>query len=334
MKLVLFLILLTLAFAQIVTREDEIDIDSAWDAWKVKYEKTYPDAKTEAKKKGTFAINVDMVKSLNTVNKVFGITKFMDMTPTEFKNIMLMDFFKAPARKGWDVMTLKGYHDLPTSFDWRTKNAVTDVYNQGMCGSCWAFSCAEGIESQWFLAGHTLAELSMQEIVDCDQGRGDEGCNGGDLPTCFEFVIAQGGLESENAYPYTGEDGTCQFNPRQVVAKISNWTYVTNNATGEDETKMAQALYAEGPLSVCVDATSWQFYIEGVLVDPFFCGTDLDHCVLVTGFDEAEDYLFETVPIWNIRNSWGEDWGEDGYIRIERGENLCGVAEEVTLPIV
>jgi len=258
----------------------------------------------------------------------------MDMTPTEFKEEVLMPPFKRTPREESQVLEFEDYEDLPTSFDWRSKNAVTKVKDQGQCGSCWAFSATEGIESQWFLSGHTMTELSPQQIVDCDQGRGDQGCNGGDVPTAFEYVIQTGGMESNKDYKYTGEDGTCQFQASKVVAKISNWTWVTNNVTGEDENKMAQILYDQGPLSVCVDALSWQFYFGGVLVDPFFCGTDLDHCVLITGFDVAEDWMFEDVPIWNVRNSWSADWGESGYIRIKRGINLCGIAEEVVLPIV
>jgi len=173
-----------------------------------------------------------------------------------------------------------------------------------------------------------LISLSPQQIVDCDLGNGDEGCNGGDTPTAYEYVIKTGGMETWDNYPYVGEDQTCAFKSSDVVAKISNWTYITTN---KNETQMQIGLLERGPLSICVDAASWQVYIGGVVSD--LCGDSLDHCVMITGFADYTD-VFGTYPIWNVRNSWGEDWGENGYIWIERGYDLCGVADEVTIPLV
>jgi len=220
-------------------------------------------------------------------------------------------------------------NNLPTSFDWRDKGAVTPVKNQGMCGSCWAFSTVEAIESSWFLAGHKLITLSEQQIVDCDVNNGDEGCDGGDTTTAYQYVMKTGGLDTEANYPYTGEDDDCSFSKANVSATISNWTYVTTNS---NETEMQVALVEKAPLSICVDAETWQFYIEGVI--QIWCGNNLDHCVMIVGFEDYTTFFGETVPIWLIRNSWGADWGEDGYIYVERNKDLCGVADEVTLPII
>jgi len=137
-----------------------------------------------------------------------------------------------------------------------------------------------------------------------------------------------GGMETEDNYPYTGEDGTCQFNSKDVVSHIANWTYITTN---KNETQMQAGLLAKGPLSICVDAESWQFYVEGV-VGPL-CGDDLDHCVMITGFSEYSD-VFGTYQVWNVRNSWGADWGMDGYLYVERNYDYCGIADEVTIPLV
>jgi len=219
--------------------------------------------------------------------------------------------------------------DLPNSFDWRDKGAVTDVYDQGQCGSCWAFSATEAIESAWFLGGNKLVSLSPQQIVDCDQGRGDEGCDGGDTPTAYEYVISAGGMDTLDSYPYTAEDDTCAFKTQNIAAKISNWTYITQN---KNETQMQVGLISSGPLSICVDAASWQFYFGGVITD--LCGTDLDHCVLITGYQNSYQSTFGTYDIWLIRNSWGADWGESGYIYVERGYDLCGVGDEVTVPLL
>jgi len=218
---------------------------------------------------------------------------------------------------------------LPKQFDWRDHGAVTPVYDQGGCGSCWAFSATEAIESQWFLSGHNLTSLSPQQIVDCDLGNGDEGCNGGDTPTAYQYVIKAGGMETQMNYPYTGEDDQCSFSSNKVSAHIANWAYAT---TTKNETEMQAALVAKGPLSICVDAATWQLYFGGVI--SYFCGTDLDHCVMITGFEDYTAWDGITYSIWLIRNSWGEDWGEDGYVYVARDSDLCGVADEVTLPIV
>jgi hypothetical protein len=199
--------------------------------------------------------------------------------------------------------------------------------------SCWAFSTVENIESVWKVAGHPLVSLSVQQIVDCDN-LGDEGCNGGDTPTCallcfrcwlvgwlvyvlycsaYQYVINAGGLESAADYHYTATDGKCKFDkskvrplPRfqsrvshaavQVTAKISSWAYATKT---KNETEMAVALVNKNPLSICVEADSWQFYSSGVVTKN--CGTDLDHCVLLVGY--AHDAQ-KNVPYWIIRNSW------------------------------
>lgn len=273
---------------------------------------------------------MERIQSLNAAKTGawYGITKFADLTPEEFQTQYLNGAIEArPMGPSTKLHLPTG--PLPTEFDWRAKNAVTPVKDQGQCGSCWAFSVVEAIESQWFLSGKPLAQLSPQQIVDCDQGSGDYGCSGGDTPTAYQYVIKAGGLESESSYPYTAEDGKCQFKPSSVVAKISSWAYIT---TSKNETEMMAGLASKGPLSICVDAASWQFYIGGVITG--LCGQDLDHCVVVTGFSKQVGWDTYEYDVWNIRNSWGEDFGYGGYLYVERGSNLCGVANEVTIPLI
>jgi len=300
--------------------------------WMAKYNQEYS-PQEYAYRLEVFKDNLQLVDYYNQLQgrPVFGITKFMHLTPADFRaNYLLPKGLIQHKNKETIDLPQEVPHLVPSSFDWNDKKAVTPVYDQAQCGSCWAFSATEAIESQWFLAGHTLTSLSPQQIVDCDKGRGDDGCNGGDTPTAYQYVIAAGGMDTMDSYPYTAEDDKCAFKASDVAATIKDWTYITQN---KNETEMQLKLLSNGPLSICVDATIWQFYVGGVISS--LCGDTLDHCVLITGYDDAYvDWIGETVQIWKIRNSWGADWGESGYVYVERGYDYCGVADEVTIPLV
>jgi C1A family cysteine protease len=290
-----------------------------------KFNKKYA-ANEIPKKFGAFLENKASIAKLNADAKAkgldtkFGYTKFSDLTAAEFKKYYLGYKPSQNPPKPSATSHVESHVEIPTSFDWGAKGAVTPVKDQGQCGSCWAFSATEGVESAWFMAGHALPVLAPQQIVDCDTS--DDGCNGGDLPTAFAYV-EKNGMEPEKDYPYTAEDGTCAYESGEVVAKITGWQYATQNG---NETQMQIASMANGPLSICVDASSWQNYESGVYSE---CGTpSLDHCVQITGWGVSGD-----TPYWNVKNSWGTSWGQNGYIWVERGNDECGIAEEATYVI-
>jgi C1A family cysteine protease len=320
----LLLVFLAVAFAY-----DEAITRPLFQEFKAKYGKVYLPMEEEHRFV-IFSQNFDRAAELSRQgNNVYGVTKFSDLDPVEFQQKYLGRISRS-AHKRAGLTQLEDV-PVPTSFDWNTKGAVTPVKNQEQCGSCWAFSVAEAVESAWFLAKNTLPVLSPQQIVDCDTV--DQGCNGGDPPTAYQYLMKQGGLDTEASYPYTGEDGTCAYKAASSGAKISNWAYITQNL---NESQVQQGLLQKGPLSICVDASSWQFYLGGVVTDlcPSATG-DLDHCVMLTGYNEKySDWNGIVYDIWIVRNSWGADWGEDGYIYVERGYNLCGIADEVTIPII
>jgi len=220
--------------------------------------------------------------------------------------------------------SLKSFAE-PQVLDWRTSGVVTAVKNQEQCGSCWAFSATETIESAWMLAKNikvgSFAPLGPQQIVDCDNS--DGGCNGGNPPTAYEYVIGAGGQETEKAYPYTGEDGSCKFNAAYVESKISAWSYACDEY---DETTLKKNVATKGPLSICVDAANWQYYTSGVMT-AWECAwvNELDHCVQAVGYD-----MTASTPYWLVRNSWGTSWGESGYIKLAYGDNTCGLTNEAT----
>jgi len=215
--------------------------------------------------------------------------------------------------------------------DWRTAGAVTPVKNQGQCGSCWAFSATEGLESGWFLGGHKLVALAPQQLVSCDKV--DQGCNGGDLPTAYKYIEKAGGLESEASYPYTsggGANSACKFNAKSIVASMKNWTYAIppcyDTCKSQNEGNLQKAVAAYGPASICVNANPWQFYTGGVMKASCPGGySQLDHCVQLVGYHSSGSNNY-----WIVKNSWAANWGEQGYIYIQIGKNLCGVADEAT----
>jgi len=218
----------------------------------------------------------------------------------------------------------------PDRLDWsETSGAISPVKDQAQCGSCWAFSATEGIESAVFQAtGSASPPLSPQQIVSCDKT--DGGCNGGDLPTAFDYVESAGGLDTEDDYPYTsttGRSGSCKSST--PVVKVTDYKYAVapcegGSCSSQDEDGLKAALAAHGPLSICVNAETWNSYYGGVLSGS--CSgkyNALDHCVQLVGYDTTA-----STPYWKVRNSWGTSWGEKGFIRLPMGVNSCGVADE------
>jgi C1A family cysteine protease len=270
-----------------------------------------------------FSANVDLIQQLNENAEngaTFALNKFADLTPQEFRAI-----YNGHVASGADIEELEiGEVDAPASFDWISKGKTTPVKNQEQCGSCWAFSATENIESVWMIAKDlTSADfkpLAPQQIVDCDKN--DGGCNGGDTPTAYEYVIKAGGQDTEASYPYHAVNQACQFKPADVEVKIASYKRITG------EENMLDATATVSPLSICVDAAQWQFYSSGVMT-PSQCGNSLDHCVQIAGYDTSAN-----PPYWNVRNSWGTDWGMSGYIRLEFGHDTCGLTKEIIIAVV
>jgi len=296
-------------------------------AFMKQYGKTYTHDEF-ATRFSTFKSNMEVIRLHNTqINSTYsmGLNEFADLTFDEFK----AKYF-GYSHVSNEFLRSKNYHkveaeDVATSVDWRTKNAVTPVKNQGMCGSCWAFSTTGSTEAAWVLqGGHSLVSLSEQQLVDCAQAEGNQGCNGGLMDYGFQYIIDNKGLCTEDSYPYTAADGTCKTTCEKVVT-ISGFKDIPAN----DETSLLNAVGTNGPVSVAIEADQqgFQFYSGGVFDGA--CGTALDHGVLAVGYgtDTGKDY-------WIVKNSWGASWGESGYIRMIRGKNQCGIAMSASYPTV
>jgi len=251
----------------------------------------------------------------------FAVNKFADLSKEEFAEIYLMK--DLPPYPEFETYNFTGPKDVPASFDWRTKGAVTPVKDQGMCGSCWAFSATENIESVYKLGGHSLPVCGPQQIVDCDRSNG--GCGGGWPYKAYQYIINAGGQDSEVAYPYTARDGTCKFKTTGVVAKITGWKQLD-----KVEKNIQSNLVAISPFSVCVDASSWQFYSGGVMLASQ-CGRYVDHCTQLVGYDTTKST--NQVDYWIVRNSWGTDWGVNGIINLEMWKDACLITDYVTTTV-
>jgi len=220
---------------------------------------------------------------------------------------------------------------LPTSVDWSTVGAVTPVKDQGQCGSCWAFSSTGAVEGAWFLKKKLLANLSEQQLVDCSTTEGNQGCNGGLMDYAFQYVIANKGLTTDSAYPYTATGpNTCVATGLPVAATIVGFKDVPTNSQSALMTAVAQQ-----PVAVAIEADqdTFQFYASGVLTKA--CGTNLDHGVLLVGYGTLDG-----LDYYKVKNSWGQDWGIDGYVLLGRGaqyngaQGQCGIQMDPSYPVV
>jgi len=265
------------------------------------------------------------------------VNKFADMTPYEFQMLYVSGGFqeadhqRRKAVQFYNNFVWKNNASLPSSVDWTTQGAVTPVKNQGQCGSCWAFSTTGSLEGAYFLSNGTLFSLSEQQLVDCAGSTGNQGCNGGLMDDAFSYIHSNGGVTTEANYPYTAQDGVCDTTKEhQVVATLSSYTDVPTNS----DAALMNAI-AQQPVSVAVEAdqNSFQFYSGGVMTAS--CGTNLDHGVLAVGYgtDAGQDF-------YKVKNSWGADWGEAGYIRLGRGASYnggagqCGILSAASYPNV
>jgi len=279
----------------------------------------------------TFKQNYDKIHRHNTAaNSTYTMkmNKFGDMPFREF-HATHTGYNRIERSFARSKNTPKTFADAapPASIDWRTKGAVTPIKDQQQCGSCWAFSATGAMEGAWAIAKGQLNALSEQQLVDCSQAEGNMGCSGGLMDYAFEYVISNGGVTSEAKYPYTAMDGTCKSPLPASVSSISSYQDVTGNNDGA-----LQAAVAIGPVSVAIEADqeSFQFYSSGIFSDPT-CGTQLDHGVLVVGYGTQGSKNY-----WIVKNSWGQDWGDQGYILMirKKGAGECGINMEPSYPVV
>lgn len=306
-----------------------------YESWLVKHRKNYNALGEKEKRFEIFKDNLKFVDEHNNAGEStfkLGLNKFADLTNDEFRSKYLGAKKQKPTllkKANSDRYLYKAGEELPESVDWRDKGAVVPVKDQGQCGSCWAFSTIAAVEGINQIVTGDLISLSEQELVDCDTTY-NSGCDGGLMDYAFDFIVKNGGLDTEKDYPYKGVDGTCDvYRKNAKVVSIDGYEDVPANSE-----ESLQKAVAHQPVSVAIEAGGrfFQLYESGVYTAG--CGTSLDHGVAAVGYGTTE----EGVDYWIVRNSWGSDWGEKGYIRMERNlktakTGKCGIAMEASYPI-
>jgi len=316
------------------------DYSDSWEEFKQKFQKQYDSEEEEGYRQSVWTSTVQMISDHNSEYENgehdynLGENELADLTPDEIKqrmNGLMMS--SADTSDGEVMVTEAELKKLNKTVDWRQKGYVTEVKNQAHCGSCWAFSATGSMEGAHFKATGKLVSLSEQNLVDCSRKEHNMGCLGGLMDNAFKYVIANHGIDTEASYPYNATTGkTCKYNSTDVGATISSFKDIPRNS----EMDLQKASATVGPISVGIDAhlPTFHFYKSGVYHDPKCSSVHLDHGVLVVGYG-TEQSNGKGKDYWLVKNSWGETWGEKGYIKMARNKkNACGVASQASYPVV
>ncbi|XP_054997964.1 cathepsin F isoform X1 [Sorex araneus] len=294
-----------------------VKIASIFKDFVITYNRTYETEEEAQWRMSVFASNLiraQKIQALDQGTAQYGVTKFSDLTEEEFHTIYLNPLLKE--EMGMKMRLAKPVGgNIPPEWDWRNQGAVTPVKDQGMCGSCWAFSVTGNIEGQWFLKRGDLLSLSEQELLDCDKT--DKACLGGLPSNAYLAIKVLGGLETESDYSYKGHVQACNFSAKKAKVFIND-----SVALSQNEHKLAAWLAKNGPISVALNAFGMQFYRRGIArpLRPLCSPWLIDHAVLLVGYGNRS-----SLPFWAIKNSWGSDWGQQGYYYLHRGSGACGV---------
>jgi C1A family cysteine protease len=294
----------------------------------IKYEKRYDSLEELNARFVIFKSNLVRIAERNAENiraggeAVHGINSLADLSVEEFLRTRVMKNlpYRAPAPVGELNVTMPA-----TTVDWRTKGVITPVKDQGNCGSCWAHSADEAVESFYAIKSGNLQVLSVQQCTACTYTY--NGCDGGWPHDAYTNAVqARNGLELNSAYPYNiAQAGNCQLTGGKAVNAVTDDSGFSSPLQGQ----LQNLLNNVGPVSVCVAAESWQTYTGGVMMT---CAGSVDHCVQAVGYNSDA-----STPYWLVRNSWGTGWGYAGYIYLSMTANngdICHIQEYMTYPTI
>ncbi|XP_047539043.1 cathepsin O-like [Vanessa atalanta] len=357
----LLFIVIPLTYPKSKTKDE---LRPMFDSYIQKFNKTYKYNLTEYETRlEHFCHSVKEIETLNSASKgpehlraKYGLTKLSDLSKAEFQEIHLSDEkphhnrntrrnrHRGRSDKNYmndrDAYTVSLQDDneihngnknilirkrraaIPLRVDWREKGVIGPVRDQGLCGACWAFSTVGTMEAMAAINTGKLSSLSVQEVIDC-AGLGNSGCLGGDICLLLDWLmLTDTAIQPDNEYPLKLTNGVCHKKANATGVRVKSFT--CDDLIGEEET-ILQLIATHGPVSVAVNALTWQNYLGGVI--QFHCSgspLDLNHAVELVGYDISAD-----VPYYIAKNSWGKMFGTDGYILLAIGSNICGLANEV-----
>ncbi|KAG7336002.1 hypothetical protein KOW79_000695 [Hemibagrus wyckioides] len=309
-----------------------LNMDASWENWKRTYRKEYNGLGEEEIRRAVWEKNMRLIESHNQEYELglhsyeLGMNHLGDMTTEEVAEKLLG--LQVPMDSDpMNTYTGDSEGKLPKSIDYRKLGYVTPVRNQGSCGSCWAFSSVGALEGQLMKTTGKLINLSPQNLVDCVTE--NDGCGGGYMTNAFSYVKNNRGIDSEEAYPYVGEDQQCAYNKSGKAAECRGFKEVKKGS----EYALASAIAKVGPVSVGIDAmqSTFQFYKKGVYYDPSCDKENINHAVLAVGYGATP----KGKKYWIVKNSWGEEWGNKGYVLMARNRNnACGIANLASFPVM
>ncbi|TDH08206.1 hypothetical protein EPR50_G00094890 [Perca flavescens] len=321
---------------RVASDSDEV-VQTEWEVWKSSYGVAYEEM-DDMQRRAIWEENKHMIENNNQGFFMgmrpftMAMNKYGDLTRNEYKVLQGAAIDSQFVKRGKTVSGRKlriNAKKLDAAIvDYRNMGYVTEVKDQGYCGSCWAFSTTGAIEGQIYKRTGQLVSLSEQNLVDCSRSYGTYGCSGAWMGNAYDYVV-NNGLQSTNTYPYTSVDTQpCYYDSRLAVAHIKDYRFLPKG----DEQALADAVATIGPITVALDAdhSSFLFYSSGIYDEPACNSNNLSHAVLLVGYgsEGGQDY-------WIIKNSWGSSWGEGGYMRMVRdGRNACGIASYALYPIL
>ncbi|XP_073442952.1 cathepsin L-like proteinase [Dendrobates tinctorius] len=302
-------------------------LDQEWKEWKAKHDKEYSNFRDEILRRKTWEATRQKVQTHNQLADQglsryrMAMNKFADMTPEERSSRKCF----LSNKKSQNYVPVQDYSrnlNIPNSVDWRDSKCVGRVKNQGLCGSCWAFATVGVFESHHCIKTKELVEFSEQQLVDCDHG--NYGCCGG-IPEQAMAYIASHGVMQAKEYEYLEKQNQCLYKPDNAVNLNLSKYYLL---PGEDN--MALTVAANGPIAVGIHAShDFQLYCNGIFEGD--CSPYATHAVMIVGYGTEHDQQSdEDIDYWIVRNSWGEDWGDNGYVKMRRNVNMCGIASEAS----
>ncbi|XP_056597257.1 cathepsin S, ortholog 1 isoform X1 [Triplophysa dalaica] len=328
LKVVLVLLCVSLVCSEIRHLNDQ------WITWKSQHKKTYWNTEEELYRKSVWEKNLQDVLKHNEEALIglhtytLGLNHLSDMTVDEVNPLLngLLEEDFSDVNVTFSPPT-HPHLPLPHRVNWTEKGVVSPVQNQGPCGSCWAFSAAGALEAQMKMRTGVLVALSPQNLLDCSVHLGNRGCMGGYLSRAFLYIIQNNGIDSNIFYPYEHKQGLCRYSVTGRGGFCSAFRILPRH----NETALQITVANVGPVSVGINAKliSFHRYRGGIYNDPKCRFGLINHAVLVVGYgsEHGQDY-------WLVKNSWGTAWGENGFIRIARNKNMCGISSFSIYPTI